>query len=207
MPEIGVFTLALVLLPTERVPLHIFEPRYKELIGECISTGAPFGLLLEDDSGRRDVGTLATVSEVVHVFDDGRMNIVVEGGERFRIVTWTDGRRFPTAEVEAFADEEGALDAGASQLRAEQALELFRRLAAVADAEAADPDGVSGFLSFEIASHIDFGHRPEQELLEIRSESERLERLTELLERALDVMTRERQIRARASTNGRVSHG
>ena len=59
MQEIGLFPLALVLTPTERVPLHIFEPRYKELIGECIADGEPFGLVLEDDAGRRNIGTLA----------------------------------------------------------------------------------------------------------------------------------------------------
>ena len=69
MQEIGLFPLALVLTPTERVPLHIFEPRYKELIGECIADGEPFGLVLEDDSGRRDIGTLAEVKEIAHVFE------------------------------------------------------------------------------------------------------------------------------------------
>ena len=123
MPEIGLFPLALVLAPTERVPLHIFEPRYKELIGECIAGAEPFGLLLEDDSGRRDIGTLADVREVVHVFDDGRMNILVEGRDRFRVTEWTDGRSFPTAEVEPLEDEDDALPEATA---AEEALVLFR---------------------------------------------------------------------------------
>ena len=79
MPEIGLFPLELVLLPTERVPLHIFEPRYKELIGECLTEGREFGLVLEDAEGRREIGTRARVIEVLQVFDDGRMNVVVEG--------------------------------------------------------------------------------------------------------------------------------
>ncbi len=202
MAEIGLFPLALVLAPTERVPLHIFEPRYKELIGECIADAEPFGLLLEDDSGRRDIGTLAGVREVVHVFDDGRMNILVEGRDRFRVTEWTDGRSYPTAEVEALEDEDDTLpEAGA----AEQALALFRQLAAVADAEIEEPDGASGSLAFEIAAHVDFGTHPKQELLELRSERDRLQRLTELLEQALAAMTREREIRERAATNGQVS--
>lgn len=202
MAEIGLFPLALVLAPTERVPLHIFEPRYKELIGECIADAEPFGLLLEDDSGRRDIGTLAGVREVVHVFDDGRMNILVEGRDRFRVTEWTDGRSYPTAEVEALEDEDDTLpEAGA----AEQALALFRQLAAVADAEIEEPDGASGSLAFEIAAHVDFGTHPKQELLELRSERDRLQRLTELLEQALAAMRREREIRERAATNGQVS--
>jgi Lon protease-like protein len=200
--EIGLFPLALVLAPTERVPLHIFEPRYKELIGECIADAEAFGLLLEDDAGRRDIGTLADVREVVHVFDDGRMNILIEGRDRFRVLEWTDGRPFPTAEVEPLEDEDTeSPDPSASA----EALALFRQLAAVADAEIEEPDGASGSLAFEIAAHVDFGTQPKQELLELRSERDRLRRLIELLEQALSAMTREREIRERAATNGRVS--
>jgi ATP-dependent Lon protease len=204
VPEIGLFPLALVLTPTERVPLHIFEPRYKELIGECIAEGEPFGLVLEDDSGRRDIGTLAEVKEIAHVFDDGRMNILVEGGDRFRVTAWTEGRVFPTAEVEPLEDD---VDATPDPKAAHEALAVFRRLAAVADAEIDEPDGSSGSLAFEIAAHIDFGTEPKQELLELRSERHRLQRLTELLEQALAAITREREIRERAATNGRVSLG
>jgi Lon protease-like protein len=203
VPEIGLFPLALVLTPTERVPLHVFEPRYKELIGECVAEGEPFGLLLEDDTGRRDVGTLAEVREVAHVFDDGRMNILIEGGQRFRITEWTDGRAFPTAEIEPLEDDDAAPDPKA----ADEALAVFRKLAALADAEIDEPDGSSGSLAFEIAAHVDFGTEPKQELLELRSERDRLRRLTELLEHALTAMTREREIRERAATNGRVSLG
>lgn len=202
--EIGLFPLALVLTPTERVPLHIFESRYRELIGECVASGEAFGLLLEDEESRRDVGTLAEVREVVHIFADGRMNIVVEGKTRFRVVAWTDGRSYPTAEVELLEDDDAEPpDAETSG----QALALFRRLAAVADADVDEPDGSSGSLAFEIAAHVDFGPQPKQELLELRSERDRLRRLTELLEQALAAMTREREIRERAATNGRVTQG
>ena len=65
MDEIGLFPLGLVLLPTEQVPLHIFEPRYRELIDECLEQGTPFGLVYADDDGIRQVGTLAIVTEVI----------------------------------------------------------------------------------------------------------------------------------------------
>jgi Lon protease-like protein len=204
VPEIGLFPLALVLTPTERVPLHIFEPRYRELIGECVASGDGFGLLLEDEDGRREIGTLAEVAEVVHVFADGRMNIVVEGKARFRVAEWTAGRSYPTAEVEPLEDDDATPpDAEWS----ERALVLFRKLAAVADADVDEPDGSSGSLAFEITAHVDFGPQPKQELLELQSERDRLERLMELLEQALAAMTREREIRERAATNGRVTQG
>ena len=65
MDEIGLFPLGLVLLPTEHVPLHIFEPRYRELVGESLEQGTPFGVVYADDDGLRQVGTLASVTEVV----------------------------------------------------------------------------------------------------------------------------------------------
>src|SRR5215470_2935880 len=103
--EIGLFPLGMVLLPTEQVPLHIFEPRYRELIGECLEEEREFGLVLADDDGIRDIGTRAAVTEVLERFDDGRLNVVVEGRERFRISELTGGRSFQTAEVEPIEDE------------------------------------------------------------------------------------------------------
>ena len=83
MTELGLFPLGIALLPTELLPLHIFEDRYKELIGECLEEDGEFGLVYADDDGIRDVGTRARVSEVITRFEDGRLNILVEGGERF----------------------------------------------------------------------------------------------------------------------------
>src|SRR6059058_3603232 len=100
MDELGIFPLGIVLLPTERIPLHIFELRYQELIGECLELERDFGLVFEDDDGVREVGTRASVFEVLDRFDDGRLNVAVQGRERFRIVSETRGRSFLTAEVE-----------------------------------------------------------------------------------------------------------
>src|SRR2546426_9913941 len=86
MDEIGLFPLGIVLLPSEQVPLHIFEPRYRELIAQCLEQEREFGLVFADEDGLRAIGTRAAVTEVLERFDDGRLNIVVEGGERFRLV-------------------------------------------------------------------------------------------------------------------------
>jgi ATP-dependent Lon protease len=202
VPEIGLFPLALVLLPTERVPLHIFEPRYKELIGECLAEGREFGLLLEDGQGRREIGTRAEVVEVLQVFDDGRMNIVVEGHDRFRLVGVTREHSYITGEIEGVEDQDEE-PPGPAQI--EETLALFRRLVEAAEADVDEPEGSGRSLSFELAARVDFGLEPKQELLELRSESARLRRLCELLERAVEAVARERAVRNRAQTNGRVS--
>src|SRR3954469_2903954 len=108
--EIGLFPLGIVVFPGEQTPLHIFEPRYRELVGEAIEQEAPFGILLTDDEGLREVGTTVRVTEVVERFEDGRFVVVVEGRERFRLVRFTEGRSFRTGEVETLAD--GGPEAG-----------------------------------------------------------------------------------------------
>ena len=110
MSELGLFPLGIVLLPTEQIPLHIFEERYQELIGECLDLEQEFGLVFADDEGLREVGTRALVTEVLDRFDDGRLNIVVEGGERFRLLELTEGRSFQTGLVEPVEDEADAAD-------------------------------------------------------------------------------------------------
>jgi Lon protease-like protein len=202
VPEIGLFPLALVLLPTERVPLHIFEPRYKELIGECLAEGREFGLLLEDDEGRREIGTRAAVVEVLQVFDDGRMNVVVEGHDRFRLVDVMRDDSYLVGRVETIADDE---EAPPEPGQLEDVLELFRRLVEAAEADVDEPEGAEGPLSFELAARVDFGLQPKQELLELRSESARLRRLCQLLENAVEAVARERAVRERAQSNGKVS--
>jgi Lon protease-like protein len=204
VPEIGLFPLAVVLLPTEQAPLHIFEPRYVELIGECIDEETEFGIILADDEGEmREVGTRAAVIEVLARLPDGSLNIAVEGGERFRLGDLTEGRSFQTGEVEPFEDEDDDRD----DETAEKAFELYRRLAALVPAPPDDPNPDAVLLSFEIGARVDFGAEPKQQLLELRSEGERLTMVCELLESAAEALETERDLRARAAQNGKVIPG
>ena len=204
MPELGLFPLGLVLLPTEQAPLHIFEPRYLELIGDCIATEGEFGILLADDIGEmREIGTRVSVIEVLERLPDGRLNVAVEGGSRFHLVELTEGRSFQTAEVEPYEDEDDDRDDEVAQ----RAFELYRRLAALVPAPPDDPNPDAALLSFEIGARVDFGAEPKQQLLELRSETERLALVCELLERAAEALENERDLRARASQNGKVIPG
>ena len=129
MTELGLFPLPIVLVPSELIPLHIFEPRYRELVDECIQTGVEFGLVLSTGDGAvHDVGTRAAVEQVLDVLDDGSMNIVVAGGERFRLLELTHGRSFTTGLVEPVVDESDRAD----PVDTARALELFRQLFALA---------------------------------------------------------------------------
>ena len=200
MSEIGLFPLGIVLLPTELVPLHIFEPRYRELIGECLEEEREFGLVLADDDGLREVGTLAAVTEVLERFEDGRLNVVVEGRDRFRVVELTSGRSFQTAEVEPVEDEEDP----PADVDVERSLTLFKRLLELTGTEIDPPEPATPQLSYAVAARFEFVPTLKQELLQEISERRRLRRLCELLEGAANALEREREIAARAATNGKV---
>ncbi len=201
MDEIGLFPLGIVLLPTEQVPLHIFEPRYRELIGESLEHGYPFGIIHADDNGGlRRVGTLAAVTEVVERFEDGRLNVIVEGGSRFRLVGMTEGRTFATGRVEPVDDAGDPADPA----DVDRALTLFARLVELTTTEVAPPSPDTPALSYAIAGLFDFSTDIKQELLEESSERLRLTRLCELLELAAEAVQRQQKVASRAQTNGKV---
>jgi Lon protease-like protein len=204
VPEIGLFPLPLVLVPTERVPLHIFEDRYRELIGECIEEGEEFGLVLATGDGAvHEIGTRAAVAEVLEQLEDGRMNIVVEGGERFRLLELTTGRSFTTGIVEEVLDD----DEPAEAADIARALRLFEELAALSDTEVEIPAGDEPQLDFELAARVDFGVQAKQELLATTSPRARMARLVLLLEQSIEAIRAEQALRERASRNGKVTPG
>src|ERR1700730_15205203 len=111
MTQIGLFPLDLVLVPTERIPLNIFEERYKELIGQSLERDEEFGIVLMRGSGDiHHVGTRAAISEVLEVLPDGRMHIVVEGAARSRVLEVAQQRQFATGTVEELTDEDDPPD-------------------------------------------------------------------------------------------------
>ena len=203
MEEIGLFPLQLVLLPSERVPLHIFEERYKELIGEVVASHGEFGLVYADDDGVRDVGTRARVAQVITRFPDGRMNVLVEGIERFRLDEVTSGRSFHTALVSALEDD----DDPAEPAVIEQALRLFDRLREVTGSEVDAPDADVAQLSFALAGRVELPPEDKLELLGEVSERRRLARVAELFTAAVAAAEHIRRAAERAASNGRVQLG
>jgi Lon protease-like protein len=198
--ELGLFPLGIVLLPTEQIPLHIFEDRYQELIGECLAEEREFGLVYADDDGLREIGTRAAVTEVLDRFDDGRMNVVVEGRERFRLLELTEGRSFHTGRVEPVADVGDTAD----EADAERALAFFHRLVELTGTEVEEPALGGPQLSFELAGRFELAPELKQRLLALTSERRRMQLLAELLEGAAAAVERDREIAERAHGNGKV---
>ena len=199
--DLGLFPLDLVLLPGERVPLHLFEPRYRQLYADCVLDDQLFVIVQTGPTGPADVGCSARFETLVRRFEDGRLNVVVQGVEPVGLVEESEGRLYFSAKVRALADDPGE---PAPELAAE-VLDRFRTLAGLAaDAPPPEPpDGVA--LSYAIAGAFELPSGPKQELLESRDEGRRLEMVDEILSAVDQEVQHARLAAERASANGKVT--
>ena len=191
------FPLGLVLLPQELVPLHIFEDRYKTMIAECLDEEREFGILWLSDDGLKEVGCSARISRVLERFDDGRLNILVEGAEPFRLLRRIEDLPYPAGDVELLGDADEP-DATASERARERYADLLEE---VTDSRP-ESDDLSRLDAYGMAATLDVALEAKQQLLELRSENGRLEQLDSLFAEALDRIRLAERAAERASRNG-----
>lgn len=203
MSDIPLFPLNVVLMPGAPLPLHIFEDRYKQMVDECLEEESEFGMVLADDSGTREVGCTARIVELVERYDDGRMLILVEGSRRFRLNNVLTGKPYYVGEIEYLEEEEPGEDV--TELAGE-CVALLERVVEAATEGSVDIEIESPYrnLSFAIAGRIDFDLETRQQILELPTERERLEKVRELLSAAAERLERERAAREKAQTNGHL---
>ena len=195
------FPLGLVLLPGEVVPLHIFEERYKLMIGDCLENDTGFGIVWLSDDGLKDIGCTAIVTRVIDRMEDGRMNILIEGASPFRLLRRIDDMPYPAGDVELLADGPAAASNGGTAAR-ERYAELVER---VTD-ERPDVEDLAGLDAYGMAATLDFDPEAKQDLLELRSEDDRMERLSELFTATIAGLERAELAAERARGNGRMGH-
>ena len=194
------FPLGIVCLPSEVVPLHIFEERYKTMIGECLDEGRPFGIIWLSDKGLRDVGCTAEVTQVLERMEDGRMNILVQGRQAFRLLRRIEDLPYPAGDVEILPDGGDARDdEAAAAARAGYATLLER-----ATDSRPDEHDLEALSAYEMAATVDFGLEAKQSLLELRSEDERLRALGSMLDAAMERLDYVERTGEQARTNGHV---
>lgn len=197
---IPLFPLDVVLFPGTPLPLHIFEPRYKEMIGECLAQQSTFGVVRAVEQGLAEVGCTAEIVTVVKEYEDGRLDLVTEGRKRFELVRVDQERSFLRAEVVMIDDEPGA----PQQEDTARAVQLHSELLALAgarqDLSAADPSLLSFYLAGSLPLDLDF----KQKLLSLRSEPERLSLLITYLEGIIPKVHRATRAREKAGGNGHV---
>lgn len=197
--DLPLFPLKTVLFPGGALPLHIFEERYKQMIGDCIADNSPFGVVLiksgQEVGGASEpypVGTTARITRVQHL-DDGGMNLIAVGRERFRIDAVTQRYPFMRAQVEIL--QETDIDSPSTANQAGEVATLYtdyyrlalnltdqwQRRISIPSA----PDSLADF----VASHIDAGTQLKQQLLETLSVGDRLTAEQKMLSEANDLLS------------------
>jgi hypothetical protein len=185
------FPLPLVLLPQNPLPLHIFEERYREMIGEAIANDSEFGIVMAAEGGIVNVGCTATIERVIERFEDGRLNIATLGRRRFEVLSINEERAFLRGEVSYFDDVDETAQPDLAQL---------------AIAAAPKQEGVGPLLSFDLCRDVrDVNLR--QQLLVSRSENDRLRLLIDFFPAQSVRDIYKDRMKVLAVRNGHGKHG
>jgi Lon protease-like protein len=194
------FPLGMVLLPSEVVPLHVFEERYKQMIGECLEEEREFGIVWVSEDGLKEVGCTAEITQLLERMEDGRMNILAQGAAPFRLLRKIDDMPYPAGDVELLEDDDEDLDTDLADSARERYADLVDR----ATDDRPSAEDLAGLDAYAMAATVDFPLQAKQSLLELRSEAERMQTVSELFAatmKQLDFMERASE---RARSNGKV---
>ena len=198
--RIPLFPLNVVLFPGEQLPLHIFEPRYRRMVRECLDANSPFGMLLALPNGTAHVGCTAEILEVIKRYEDGRLDIITVGREAFRVLELFDEDSLLEGQIDYLEDRPLPLDTAKQR----QLIELYETCHTLLfadlprDLEDAPPEE----LSYAIASSLPVDLLWKQQILELRSEPERRERLLVYLREWAPHLQKEERLRHAAGENG-----
>jgi Lon protease-like protein len=202
------FPLGIVALPSESVPLHIFEDRYRRMIDQCLlaeqgTLGRQFGIVWLSDEELKQVGCACELETVLERMEDGRLNILTRGTRPFRLLERQDDLPFPAGVVEFLSDDEEELDGEAAAAAHVVYQELVRQATdrTLEDGELGEMD------AYQMAATVEFAPDAKQQLLELRSENARLRLLATLLREALERLELVERAQARARSNGKVRFG
>ena len=198
--DFPLFPLGVVALPSETVPLHIFEERFKTMMEECLLRHSEFGIVWLADDGLRPVGCACEITEVLERMDDGRLNLLTRGTRPFRIVEREDRLAYPAGVVEFLSDREEEPDGSTAALARETYAELVER----ATDDRPEPLALAAMTAYDMAATVDFGLDAKQGLLDLRSENARLRLVTRLFRAAMKRLEFVTHAQERARSNGKV---
>lgn len=193
------FPLSLVLYPGEQLSLHIFEERYKDLTAYCLDHDVPFGIVRVEEEEWADVGTTARIEQVAKRYEDGRMDIVVQGEERFRIQEVHEQFSYYTADVTLLEDEVSTVDLELKERVITQHMKLLELAG-----RTVRPDLYENVdrLSFVLAQNGALDGAQKQELLEYTSENERIRYLIHHFESVIPRIEQQEGVQRRIRSNG-----
>jgi Lon protease-like protein len=201
--EFPLFLLPTVALPGELIPLHVFEERYKKMIGDCLETETEFGIVWLSDESLREVGCAARIERVLERMEDGRMNVVVRGTRPFRVLERQSHLAYPAGVVDFVEDRNEQPD---PDLRT-QAHQAYAELVKRATDRDLDDSELDDLSAYAMAATVDFGLDAKQGLLDMRSENARLRLVTRLFRAAMKRLDLVERAQERARSNGKIRFG
>jgi len=202
------FPLDVVLFPEMLLPLHIFEERYKEMIGTCLQDRSEFGVVYAHDESVEEVGCTAEISKVIKRYPDGGMDILVMGKRRFQVLFFDSEKTYLRGSVELLADLDS--ESEPSKEKVARALNLYEQVYRLLNRAEPEELGLSrsdADLSFRIASVLYLSNELKQKILVTRAEDERLDVLSDHLEEIIPQLTEAQKAAKRAGSNGNLGHG
>lgn len=197
--SLPLFPLGLVLYPHEQLPLHIFEQRYKDLTQYCLEHDVPFGIVFFEEGEMARAGSTARIRDVINHYDDGRMDILVEGEQRFRLGQLYSRKSYITADVELMEELEEEVDFALRERVITQHMKLLELAGrTVRPALYEDVDA----LSYVLAQNAGLDTAQKQEILELSSENERIQYLTRHFQHLIPRVEEREDVRRRIRSNG-----
>lgn len=201
---IPIFPLGIVVYPGENLNLHIFEPRYKQLISECHTSGKEFGIPTVIEDRVQDYGSLVTVTEITKVHENGEIDIKTKGSRVFRILEII--REVPdklySGAIVNYPDnyEEGNPDVMRRVINSIR--ELHRMLHVTKDFKKSDEE----LKSYDVAHHVGFSLKEEYELLGLMDERQRLEYLKRHLTKVIPLVAEMEHLKEKVKLNGHFNN-
>ena len=199
LKRLPLFPLGLVLYPEERLPLHIFEPRYKEMTEGCLASDSPFGVVFFDEGKMAQVGCTARITHVLERYEDGRMDLLVGGETRFEVITVYDDEAYLTADVRTIEESEEPPQQDILERVITQHMRLLELAGRTVRPSLYENQSL---LSYVIAPNAGLTPQQKQEILEIRTENQRIDYLIGHFESLIPKVERMDELRRRIQSNG-----
>lgn len=197
--RLPLFPLGLVLYPSEQVPLHIFEARYRKMMRYCLENDAVFGIIFFDEGKMAEVGCTARITRILERYEDGRMDMLVTGEQRFRVLNMYDDEPYLTADAEALDESDEPVQKDVQQRLITQHMRLLELAGRTVRPNLYDYELN---LSYIIAPNAGLTPQQKQEVLELQKENQRMEFLINHLESLIPQVERIEEIRRKIQSNG-----